>query len=54
MVRFEEMGLIAIFGSIVVALIGYFYTAQDLPPYPKEVVSKSGDLITGKAKIMAG
>ncbi len=52
--RLKAYFLIAIFGSIVVALIGYFYTAQDLPPYPKEVVSESGDLITGKAKIMAG
>jgi nitric oxide reductase subunit B len=52
--RLKAYFLIAIFGSIAVALIGYFYTAQDLPPYPKQMVSESGDLITGKAKIMAG
>ena len=41
-------------GSIAIALIGYFYTAQDLPPYPEKVVSLSGTVLSGKDQIMAG
>jgi nitric oxide reductase subunit B len=52
--RLKKYFLIAIFGSIVVALIGYYYTQKDLPPYPGKVVSESGDLLTGKTQIMAG
>ncbi len=52
--RLKIYFVIAIFGSIVVALIGYYYTQRDLPPYPERVVSKSGELLTGKAQIMAG
>jgi len=46
--------LIAIFGSILVALIGYFYTAADLPPYPGKVVSENGTDLTGRERILAG
>jgi nitric oxide reductase subunit B len=46
--------LIAVFGAIVVALIGYYYTEKDLPPYPGKVVSDSGVILTGKEQIMAG
>jgi len=46
--------VIAIVTAIVVALIGYYYTQKDLPPYPEKVVSETGDLLTGKAQIMAG
>jgi len=52
--RLKSYFLIAIFGAIVVALIGYFYTAKDLPPYPAKVVSETGSLLTGKEQIMAG
>jgi nitric oxide reductase subunit B len=46
--------LIAIFGSIVVALIGYFYTAKDLPPYPGKVVTENGTVLTERERILAG
>lgn len=40
--------------SLIVAVIGYFYTARDLPPYPGRVVSESGTRLTGKTEIMKG
>lgn len=40
--------------AILVALIGYVYTAQDLPPYPDKVIADDGQQITGKDQIMAG
>ena len=46
--------LISLIGSIVIALIGYVYTARDLPPYPGKVVSENGEILTGKNKIMSG
>jgi nitric oxide reductase subunit B len=52
--RLKSYFLIAIFGSIVVALIGYYYTQRDLPPYPEKVLSEKGNLLTGKDQIMAG
>lgn len=52
--RLKSYFLIAVFGSIVVALIGYYYTQRDLPPYPGKVVSEKGKLLTGKEQIMAG
>ena len=52
--RMKTLFLALIFGSIVVGLIGYYYTAQDLPPYPAEVLSETGDVLTGKDQIMAG
>ncbi|MEE8432731.1 MAG: cbb3-type cytochrome c oxidase subunit I [Candidatus Desulfatibia sp.] len=52
--RLKIYFLTAIFGAIIVALIGYYYTAQDLPPYPKKVISEEGNLLTGKEQIMAG
>ena len=52
--RLKTYFLVAIFGALVVALIGYFYTARDLPPYPGKVVTEQGDVLTGKSQIMAG
>ncbi len=52
--RLKAYFLIAIIGSIIVALIGYVYTASDLPPYPGKVVSEDGKVLTGKDRIMAG
>jgi len=43
-----------IIGAIVVALIGYYYTQKDLPPYPGTIKSESGQVISGKSSIMAG
>ncbi|MEF9476140.1 MAG: hypothetical protein L0958_05580, partial [Candidatus Mariimomonas ferrooxydans] len=52
--RLKIYFLVAIFGAIIVALIGYYYTKQDLPPYPEKVISEEGNLLTGKEQIMAG
>ncbi len=46
--------LAALFGSLAIALIGYVYTARDLPPYPVRVVSETGAVLTDKTRIMAG
>lgn len=46
--------VLMILGSLVIALIGYYYTEQDLPPYPAKVVTESGETLTGKATIMDG
>lgn len=46
--------LLMLLGSIVIALIGYFFTVKDLPPYPEKVVSENGKILTGKEQIMAG
>lgn len=40
--------------AFVVALIGYYYTEKDLPPYPDKVVTEQGKLLTGRTQIMAG
>lgn len=40
--------------SLIVALIGFFYTKKDLPPYPNQVVSEGGETLTTKDEIMAG
>ncbi len=46
--------LIALFGALAVALVGYYYTEQDLPPYPEKVVAENGAILTGKDRIMTG
>ena len=46
--------ILGLFGAIAVALVGYVYTARDLPPYPEKVVSENGKVLTTKAQIMAG
>ena len=40
--------------AIVIALIGYYYTEKDLPPYPGKIVTETGKLLSGKDRIMAG
>lgn len=52
--RLKTYFVLMIATSIVVALIGYFYTEQDLPPYPRRIVSESNQLVSGKEQIMAG
>lgn len=52
--RLKTCFLVSLFGALAVALIGYVYTAQDLPPYPGKVVSESGAILTGKDQIMSG
>jgi nitric oxide reductase subunit B len=52
--RLKAFFLIMIFGSIAIALVGYYYTELGVPPYPGKVVSESGTQLTGKDKIMAG
>lgn len=46
------VGMIVV--ALIVAFIGYYYTAQDLPPYPGQVVDTNGQVLTGKDRIMAG
>ena len=46
--------IIALAGSIIIALIGYVYTERDLPPYPGRVVTVGGQEITGRQQIIAG
>lgn len=52
--KMKTLFVVLIFGSIVVGLIGYFYTAKDLPPYPGKVVSETGTVLTDKERILAG
>lgn len=52
--RLKSYFVLAVVGSIIVALIGYYYTAKDLPPYPAKVVTENGTLLTGKDSIMTG
>lgn len=40
--------------SIGVALIGYYYTQKDLPPYPGKIISESNEVLSGKDTIFAG
>ena len=40
--------------AILIALIGFYYTKQDLPPYPDKILSENGNRITGKEQIMEG
>jgi nitric oxide reductase subunit B len=44
----------ALAGSIIIALIGYVYTARDLPPYPGKVVTESGEVLSSRQQIIAG
>jgi nitric oxide reductase subunit B len=46
--------IVALAGSIIIALIGYVYTARDLPPYPGKVVTESGEVLSGRQQIIAG
>lgn len=46
--------IIALAGSILIALIGYVYTERDLPPYPGKVVTTGGQEMTGRQRIIAG
>lgn len=52
--RLKLYFVIALALSLVVALIGYYYTAQDLPPYPGKVISETGDVLTTEARIYDG
>ncbi|MEW6187000.1 MAG: cbb3-type cytochrome c oxidase subunit I [Thermodesulfobacteriota bacterium] len=52
--KMKTLFLLLIFGSIAVGLVGYFYTAQDLPPYPVKVQSESGTVLSGKDQIISG
>ncbi len=52
--RLKIYFITAIVGSIIIGLIGYIYTARDLPPYPGKVISTNGTVLTGKDKIMKG
>jgi len=44
----------ALIASLVIAVIGYFYTARDLPPYPGSIRDESGRELSGKSQIMSG
>lgn len=46
--------LLALFGSLAVATVGYFYTEKDLPPYPGQVVDEAGQVLTNRERIFAG
>jgi len=52
--RLKLFFVISILSAIIIALIGYHYTAIDLPPYPGKVVSTSGEVLSGKDQILAG
>src|SRR3989304_944286 len=52
--RLKMWFLISLIGSIAIALLGYFYTATEVPPDPGKVVSESGAVLTSKDQIMAG
>jgi len=52
--RLKIYFLASIITAIVIALIGYYYTQKDLPPYPDKVVTEMGKILTGKDRIMAG
>ena len=52
--RLKIYFLVSLIGAIIIALIGYYYTKKDLPPYPDKVVTESGERLTGKDQIMAG
>ncbi len=52
--RLKIYFLAAIFGAIAIAMIGYFYTKKDLPPYPKIIQTVYGKTVSGKAAIMSG
>ncbi len=52
--RLKAYFLLSIFGALLVALIGYYYTAKDLPPYPGKVVSESGSVLTTEEEIYKG
>lgn len=52
--RLKFYFLAMIITSIVVALIGYYYTARDLPPYPGKIVTETGEVLSDRNTIMAG
>ncbi len=53
--RLKIYFVIAIFGAIAIALVGYFYTARELPPYPAQVkVQGSTQVLTTRAEILRG
>jgi nitric oxide reductase subunit B len=52
--RMKWFFLLSLFGALAVALIGYVYTAKDLPPYPGKVVTESGQVLSGSKDIYAG
>lgn len=52
--RMKLYFLIAIFGAIAIALIGFVYTKKDLPPYPGKILNMAGQQVSGKEGIMAG
>lgn len=52
--RLKIYFLTAIIGALVIAFIGYYYTAQDLPPYPENILTEDGTRLTGKTEIMEG
>jgi nitric oxide reductase subunit B len=45
---------VALISAVIIALIGYYYTEKDLPPYPDKIVTESGKVLTGRDRIMAG
>ncbi len=53
-VKLKVYFIVALISSIVIALIGYVYTARDLPPYPGKVVTESGEVLSGRQQIIAG
>jgi nitric oxide reductase subunit B len=46
--------LVALAGSIGIALIGYIYTNRNLPPYPGKIVTSEGRELSGRNNIKAG
>jgi nitric oxide reductase subunit B len=52
--RLKMFFVASFIGAVLIALVGYYFTAQDLPPYPKQVVSEDGRPLSGKDQIMAG
>lgn len=52
--RMKTFFIMGVFGAIIVALVGYFYTKKDLPPYPGKIVSINGEILSGRYQIMSG
>jgi nitric oxide reductase subunit B len=52
--RLKWYFLLCIFGALLVALIGYYYTEQDLPPYPGKIVTEQGQVLSTRARIYKG
>ena len=53
-VKLKVYFIVALVSSIGIALIGYVYTARDLPPYPGKIVLESGQELSGRQQIIAG